>query len=109
VNLDHIKNALLTVGVPAYHFEAAQQPDQYIVWAEDGQGDALWDDDGMCEQTITGTTDYFTRVENDPNLKKIKAAHNAAGLSWRLNSIQYEDDTKYIHYEFAWETLPEDE
>lgn len=96
-------NALLTVGVPVSHLEAHEQTDKYIVWAEDGQADAIWADGKMQEQSITGTVDYFTRAEFDSNIAKIQKALNDSGASWRLNSIQYEDDTRYQHYEWVWE------
>jgi len=95
--------ALMTVGVPVSHLEAYEQTDKYIVWAEDSQADSLWADGKMQEQAIQGTVDYFTRKELDPNVKKIQKALNDAGISWRLNSIQYETDTRFQHYEWVWE------
>ena len=101
LNLNAIKEALLTVGVPVSHYAAFEQSDKYIVWAEDTQSDEVWADGMMQEQAIEGTIDYFTKTENDPNVKKIQDALNGV-CSWRLNSIQYEDETKLIHYEFIW-------
>jgi len=103
MNLELVETALLTVGVPVSHYFAAKQPDQYIVWAEDSQGDSLYADGRMQEQVIQGTIDYFTKTENDTNVQKIQDALNDAEISFRLNSIQYEDDTKYIHYEWVFE------
>lgn len=102
MNLSTIKNALLTVTNNVGHYEALKKTDQYIVWAEDGEADSLWADGRMQEQTITGTVDYFTKMEYDPNVVKIQAALNDAEISFRLNSIQYEEDTKYLHYEWVW-------
>ena len=103
MNLDRIKTALMTVGVPVSHYTALKKPSKYIVWAEDGQSDSVWADGKMQEQTIQGTADYFTKTENDPNVDAIQAALTVAGISFRMNSVQYEDDTKYIHYEWVWE------
>lgn len=102
MNLNIIKNALLTVTNNVGHYEALKKTDQYIVWAEDGEDGSLWADGKMQEQTITGTVDYFTKTEYDPNVVKIQAALNDAEISFRLNSIQYEEDTKYLHYEWVW-------
>jgi hypothetical protein len=56
----------------------------------------------MQEQAIEGTIDYFTKTENDPNVQKIQDALNDGGTSHGdLNSVQYEDDTKFIHYEWT--------
>jgi hypothetical protein len=103
MRFDSLVNALLTVGVPVSHYAAHKQPDKYIVWAEDGQGASLFADNKMRDQVIQGTADYFTRVEYDPIAKEIQRALNDAGISWSMNSIQYEEDTRYIHYEWVWE------
>lgn len=103
MNLNAIKEALLTVGPQVSHYAAAKQPDKYIVWAEDGQTDAVWADGRMQEQAIGGTIDYFTMTENDPNFEKIQYALNDAEIPFRLNSVQYEADTGYIHYEWVFE------
>lgn len=77
-------------------------PAPFLVWAEDGDNTA-WADDRMMEQAITGTTDYFTRDEFDPAIDRIQDANQSLGIAWRLNSVQYEDDTELIHYEWSWE------
>jgi hypothetical protein len=105
VKLDVIPAALLTVGVPVTHYTASKQPNKYIVWAEDGQADSLWTDGRIQEQAIQGTIDYFTKTENDPNVDRIQNALDDADISFRLNSIQYEDETKYIHYEWVFEVI----
>lgn len=103
MGLDTIQTALLTVGVPVSHYNAVEQPDKYIVWAEDGQADAVHGDNRMQTQALTGTVDYFTKVEYDANVQKIQKALSDAKIPWRLNSVQYEDETGYIHHEFVWE------
>lgn len=104
-SLDIIKNALLTVGVPVNHYSAVKKPDKYIVWTEDGQADSGHGDNRMITQVITGTVDYFTRMEDDPNFFAIQSALNGVDIAWRLNSIQFEDDTKLVHYEWVWELV----
>lgn len=103
MNLNDVKNALVTVGVPVSHYSAVKQSNKYIVWAEDSQAAAAWADGAMQEQAIGGTIDYFTKTENDPNVKKIQDALNAAEIPFRLESVQYEDETKFIHYEWSFE------
>ncbi len=100
---DRIKSALLTVTKNVSHYEAHKKTDKYIVWAEDGQSNVKWADNQMQEQALMGTIDYFTKMEYDPNVDKIQYALNCIPLSWRLNSVQREDETGFIHYEFAWE------
>ncbi len=100
--LADIPVALLTVTDNVGHYIAFEQTDQYVVWAEETQADSLWADDEIQEQAIQGTIDYFTKTENDPNVQAIQNALNCV-CSFRLNSVQYEDDTKFIHYEWAFE------
>lgn len=101
--LERIERALLTVTDNVGHYEAMKKDDQYIVWAEDGSGNSLHGDNYMVHQVIQGTVDYYTRSEADENVEKIQTALKRERISFRLNSVQYEDETKYIHYEWVFE------
>ena len=96
-----LENALISVTDNVGHYKQHKQKNPYIVWAEDGSGDTSWADGRMQEQAIEGTIDYFTKMQNDPNFNEIQNALNDKGISFRLESIQYEDDTKLIHYEWV--------
>lgn len=101
--LDTIKEALLTVSDNVGHYEALKKTPPYIVWAEDGAGDTVFANDRLQNQAITGTVDLFTRDrDGDPLMEAIPQALDGV-CAWRLNSIQYEDDTKLLHAEWAWE------
>ena len=78
------------------------QSERYFVWQEDGAG-GLEADDRHAEKSVTGTTDLFTKQEFDPWKEQFEAALDAAGIAWYLNSIQYEEDTGFTHYEWVWE------
>lgn len=104
MKLTDVRDLLLTVGVPVHHYHAEKQDDKYIVWAEDGQSDTLSADDMTVDQEIQGTIDYFTKTEYDENVIKIQEALNGK-VVWRLNSVQYEVDTDYIHYEWVFEVV----
>jgi len=71
------------------------------VWQEDGEGDSFYHD-GERELTIHGTTDYYTKDEYDENLDKLNELHQEVMHAWTINSIQYEEDTGFIHYEWEW-------
>lgn len=105
MTLSDVKALLLTIGPPVFHyFPPEGQTGTYLVWAEDGEGDTVHADGRKVERAITGTIDYFTKTENDPVVKQIETALDSAdGLAWYLNSIQYEQDTGYIHYEWVFE------
>ena len=98
--LQVVANSLLTVTQEVHHYQAMDKQDKYCVWAEDGESGNLDADNVKAEQTITGTIDYFTRDDDDTAPDAFQQAFNAAGFGWSLNSVQYEDDTRYIHYEW---------
>ena len=78
------------------------QSERYFVWQEDGTKD-LEANGVHVEKAVTGTTDLFTKREFDPWKEQFEAALDAAGIAWYLNSIQYEEDTGFTHYEWVWE------
>ena len=97
-----IRDALLTVSKDVYHFEALKKEDKYIVWAEDGESNS-GHADNKKNQVIQGTIDYFTKDDADPAVEEIQEALELYEISYKLNSVQYEDETEYIHYEWIWE------
>ena len=86
-----------------YHYHAMNEDDQYIVWAEESESGANEGDNRKLNQTIQGTIDYFTKMDMDENVDKIQSLLNGAGISFYLNSVQFEEETGYIHYEWNWE------
>ncbi len=91
--------------VPVYHYFAHKQTNNYIVWAEDSESNSGSADNHKTIQCIQGTIDYFTKTEFDPVFDLIQKKLNSADMSWRLNSVQYEQETGYIHYEWTWEVV----
>lgn len=100
---DKIKEALLRVDVEAFHYYALNPSDRYVVWAEDGEGTELAADNRKIGQVLSGTIDFFTKTEQDPAREEIQRALGDAEISYSLNSVQYEEETGYIHYEWRWE------
>ncbi len=85
------------------HYEAMNKTDKYIVWAEDSESSSLNTDNKKEIQAIQGTIDYFTKKDNDTVVNEIQEALKAEKVSFYLNSVQYEEETGYIHYEWVWE------
>lgn len=76
--------------------------DRYFVWLEEGSDD-LHADNRHVEKAVTGTTDLFTRQEFDPWKEQFEEAlDEAPGIVWELNSVQFEHDTGFWHYEWVW-------
>lgn len=105
MTLQEIRDVLLTVGPPVFHYFASGQTSNYIVWAEDGEGISGHGDNKKTTQVISGTIDYFTKDEFDEIVEEIQNKLNSLNIAWRLNSVQTEEDTGYIHYEWAWEMI----
>jgi hypothetical protein len=103
--LSDLRDLLLSITPDVYHYHAHKKPNKYIVWAEDREAGSSNADNQKDEQVLQGTIDYFTKMEFDPNFDLIQNKLNSCEISWRLNSIQYEDDTGYIHYEWVWEMI----
>lgn len=102
-----VRDALLTLQMeyPSLgigHYETLQKTAPYIVWAEDSEQSAVSGDDIKLEQAIQGTIDLYTKTEYDPIADAIQGALNTGRISFYLNSVQYEDETQYIHYEWVW-------
>lgn len=101
---DHIIDAHLAVTDAVRHAHAMKS-DRYFVWQEDGANDLI----AGCihaEKAVTGTTDLFTKKEFDPWKDELEAAFDASPyIFWKLNSVQYEEETGFYHYEWVWEVI----
>ena len=90
MKLDRVEEALKTVMKNVGHYEAIEVSDQYIVWAEDGEGKSFHANNQKKIQVIQGTIDYFTKEEGDPNVEAIQSALNQNRVAFSLSSVQYE-------------------
>jgi hypothetical protein len=100
MTLKEIKEFLLGITLNVYHYEAWQQPDTYIVWAEDGESDAIHGDNKKLKQILDVTIDVYTKDEYPEIIEQLQQGFNDKGIPFELLSIQYEKDTKYVHYEY---------
>lgn len=78
--------------------------DRYFVWQEDGSNE-LTAENVHTEKAVTGTTDLFTKHEFDPWKDDFENALDSSGIWWNLNSVQYETETGFYHYEWLWEVV----
>lgn len=99
-SLENVMTALVGVCDNVSHYEAMDKTAPYVVWAEGAEVASLEADNWKGGQTIEGTIDLFTKDEDDPLMDGIPNALNAARIGWNLNSVQYEDETELIHYEW---------
>ena len=101
---EKIINAHTDVTHDVSHYERMKS-ERYFVWQEDGAGDGVKAESRHDEKTTTGTTDLFTKTEFDPWAEEIEASFSNHGIAWHRNSVQYEDETGFIHYEWVWEVV----
>lgn len=107
LKLQKIRDGLNTIdGLKVYHYWRTRQEPPYCIWQEDGEGESVWTSNHLAEQVITGTIDYFTLTEYDSNIERIQEVLNDIdNLGWNLSSVQYEEDTNLIHYEWDWQII----
>ena len=96
-----VNDALLGIsGIQAYHYrKPANVKAPYVVWQESG-ADSFGSDNYSSERCIEGTIDIYSLHEFDPLFDSVPEALNGVA-NCRLNSVQYEDETKLIHYEYT--------
>lgn len=85
-----------------FHYYRTNLTCPYLVWQETNEGDSFRANLYDREQAIEGTLDYFTQTEYDENIDTIQEVLNDLMITWNLESVQYEEDTRIIHYEWRW-------
>ena len=102
-----LRDALKSIeNLKCYHLmKPASVTAPYCVWQEDSEGQSHYANNSKGEQVIQLTVDYFTLKEYDTMIDTIQGALDSSGIAWRLNSFQYEDTTKLLHYEWLCEVI----
>lgn len=100
MTLEEIKELLLEVTPNSYHYEAWEQKDTYIVWAEDSENGSIHADNQKKILIVDVTIDVFTKEEFPEITEQLKDKLNEKKIPFMLLSIQYEEDTEYTHYEY---------
>ena len=76
----------------------------YGVISLEGQEDSVAGDGMIQTQSIRGSIDLFVKGVSTTDAATVQSAINGL-VAWRLNSVQYEDDTGLIHYEWIYESV----
>lgn len=97
---------LASTGIPFAAFAWGTPPDaeSWGVLSIDS-GIALTGDNTHAEDLLEGTIDLYTRVLRADAFNAISAKLRTLDLAYRLNSVQYESDTRLLHYEWVWQGL----
>ena len=95
-----------TLTCKVYHYWRPNMTAPYVVWAEDGEDTDLDVNNRKEEQAIAGYVDYYTKLEFDERADAIQEIfyelQDEAPFGWRLDSVQYEEDTNLIHFHWTW-------
>lgn len=83
------------------HYERMKS-DRYLVWQEYNTNDLIAES-AHRERAVAGTTDLFTKTEFDNAAEALELSMTAHRIAWEKTSTQYEEDTGFIHHEWAWE------
>ena len=99
--LDGLKAALDATGLRFALFGWSKKPEgDYGIIRPDDQLQLRVDGDS-CEECMTrGYVDFFTRSRTRDEQRTIENALRSLGIAWQLQSIQFEPDTGFIHYEW---------
>ena len=97
---EKIIEALTTITDKVGHGEHLKGS-RYFVWQEDGTND-LYGGNRHAEKAMTGTIDLYSKTEFDPWVETLGDVLEEAGIPYYLNSIQFEPETKYWHWEWVW-------
>ena len=108
-SLIKVRDALTSIdGLSVYHYWRPNMSAPFCVWAEYGESSSLQANNHKREQAIGGYVDYFTLNEFDETVDSIQVVLNSVeGLGWSLESVQYEDETNLIHYQWRFDCIGE--
>lgn len=99
--LKRIAAALTAISDKVSHYRRPSSLAGYIIWQEDAEDGSFHAGNHLAEQKVHGTIDYYTQTEFDQTIDNVQAAlEGTPHVSWDLSSVQYEDDTNLIHYEW---------
>lgn len=97
--MDDLLNELIKQGFDfaLYAWDRSPTGDYGVISLD--SADDLICDNRHSESGLVAFVDYFTRDASLTPKSAIEAIMEKF-CAYRLNSVQYEDDTKYIHYEW---------
>lgn len=84
-----------------HHYRRVEKAGPFGVWAEQFEENSFHADNGKQRQGIHCAVNYFTPAEFDPILDDIQTFLESTGCDWALDNVEYEDETKLIHYSWS--------
>lgn len=98
-----VLEALQLSGIPFAEVAWSKAPSgDYGTFAIDSAYDPVWADGHAIHQTIEGTVHLFSKGNGYQNFQLVQSILNQIeSLSWKFNSMQFENDTKLTHWEWV--------
>ena len=62
--------------------------------------DTFFSNTKNSERMARGYVDYFTRSDGETAKADIETALESSGVLWRHNSVQFENETGFVHHEW---------
>lgn len=100
MTLAALATALNETGYRFAHYAWSKAPEGDYGTYSENNGDDLIADGIHIEKGTVGYINYFTRDDSGAPKTTIENALNELRIPWNLNTVQYENDTGYIHYEW---------
>lgn len=100
--LEQLNNGFASLEVPFSHYWRPRKEPPFGAWEETGEDDSFYTGNKKTEQVMEGTADYFTKTEFDPIVDAVQSMLQENTKAWKLASVQYEEETGLIHYEWNW-------
>lgn len=102
--LEKVKKALLTVSKNTGYLKPIDATTTYLVYQEDSESGSLHANNKKSIQVLQGTIDLYAKTNDVGTADRVQNALDKSGISYRLNSVLYEDANKQmIHYEWVFE------
>lgn len=93
------------ISCAVYHYTRGDDTTlPYCIWSETGEENSFNVDNHKEEQQLTGLVDYYTLDEFDSICDDIQTILDNEHVGWVLESVQFEEETNLIHYQWRWWT-----
>lgn len=99
--LDDLFEALEQSGLSIAHYAWSKAPEGDYGTIQEDSGNDLVCDEKHVERGTDCYLSYFTRDDSGTPRTTIEGILNGLQIPWYLNTVQYENDTGLIHYEWG--------
>lgn len=98
---EHLLDILNDSKIPfvAYRWDQAPVTGPYGTAQIEGGADVVAGDGKILEQAVRASVDLYAPDPDSAYPKAVQDVLNGE-FAWTLNSVQYEEDTRIIHYEW---------